>query len=174
MWSCFVSGPSWMEKPQGETWWDDWRVQKNAGGFKGMDVLNIWVHFIEFLQILEVKVQNFYYSIFNSKDTCTHSTQWKTKFETLSIFVHRLSLNKNLPMQYYQITNFIILFLGGGVYVLWRIYFQFYVLQLYRKHLKASKPLDSYLSEIGNGISGQGYLDYECEPCNSNSRRSER
>lgn len=67
-----------MEKPQGETWWDDWRVQKNAGGFKGMDVLNIWVHFIEFLQILEVKVQNFYYSIFNSKDTCTHSTQWKT------------------------------------------------------------------------------------------------
>lgn len=45
-------------------------------------------------------------------------------------------------------------------------------LRLYRKHLKASKPLDSYLSEIENGISGQGFLDYECEPCSS--RRSER
>lgn len=67
-----------MEKPQGETWWDDRRIQKNAGGSKGMDVLNIWVHFIEFLQILEVKLQDFYYSIINSKDTCTHSTQWKT------------------------------------------------------------------------------------------------
>lgn len=80
-----------------------------------MDYLII-VHFIEFLQILEVKVQNFYYSIFNSKDTCTHSTKWKTKFETLSIFVHRLSLNKKFAKAVLPIYKFyyIIFFWGGG------------------------------------------------------------
>lgn len=84
-----------------------------------MDYLII-VHFIEFLQILEVKEQNFYYSIFNSKDTCTHSTQWKTKFETLSIFVHRLSLNKKFAKAVFPNYTFYYIILGGwgGVYVM--------------------------------------------------------
>ncbi|XP_055996146.1 putative extracellular sulfatase Sulf-1 homolog isoform X2 [Ostrea edulis] len=43
-------------------------------------------------------------------------------------------------------------------------------LRVYRKHLKASKPLDSYLNQFGK--EDTGYMEYECEPCNS--RRLER
>ncbi|XP_062580256.1 putative extracellular sulfatase Sulf-1 homolog isoform X1 [Saccostrea cucullata] len=48
-------------------------------------------------------------------------------------------------------------------------------LRIYRKHLKSSKPKESFLNEFGIEMNGRGYLDFECEPCTqSNSRQYER